>query len=254
MPVENLTLKKHPTILVVEDSATQALQLRSLLEESGFDVVVANNGAAAISSMDERVPDLVISDIVMPELDGYELCRRIKADNDLKGVPVLLLTQLSEPEDIVKGLECGADNFLTKPYDPQLLLSRIQYILVNKNIRTQGRAETGIEVFFAGRRHFINSNRIQILDLLFSTYETTLRQKRELERVNQELREALNTIDTLHGILPICSHCKKIRNDEGAWTRLEEYIGMHSDVQFSHGICPECLRKHYPEIAGKDRK
>lgn len=254
MALENLKVKKHATLLVVEDSATQALQLRSLLEENGFDVVVANNGAAAISCMDELVPDLVISDILMPKLDGYELCRRIKADDDLKDVPVLLLTQLCEPEDIVKGLESGADNFVTKPYDPKLLLSRIQYILVNNTIRAHPRTEMGIEVFFAGKRHFINSDRIQILDLLFSTYETSLRQKRELERVNKELKEALDTIDVLHGILPICSHCKKIRDDEGAWTQIEEYIGMHSDVQFSHGICPDCLRKFYPEMVSDDKK
>ncbi len=251
MAFENLRLKTHPAILVVEDSATQALQLRSLLEENGYEVVVANNGAAAVSCMDEWVPDLVISDVVMPELDGYELCRKIKGDDALKDVPVLLLTQLAEPEDIVKGLESGADNFVTKPYDPKLLLSRIQYILVNHSIRTHPRTEMGIEIFFAGKRHFINSDRIQILDLLFSTYEISLRQKRELERVNKELKDALDTIDTLHGILPICAHCKKIRNDEGAWTRIEEYIGKHSDVQFSHGICPECLSRFYPELQNK---
>lgn len=126
--------------------------------------------------------------------------------------------------------------------------------LLSQKPDTRPRAEMGIEVFFAGKRHFINSDRIQILDLLFSTYDTTLRQKRELERVNKELKEALDTIDTLHGILPICSHCKKIRYDKGAWTGIEKYISMHSDVKFSHGICPECLRKHSPEIVGNDRK
>jgi DNA-binding response OmpR family regulator len=249
----NRMQKNSPKVLIVEDSATQALQLQSLLEENGFEVVVANNGAAAICCMDELVPDLVISDIVMPEMDGYELCRKIKADEKLKGIPVLLLTQLTEPEDIVKGLESGADNFVTKPYNPKLLLSRIQYILINYSIRTRPRTEMGIEVFFAGKRHFINSDRIQILDLLFATYENSLRQKRELERVNQELKEAFETIETLRGILPICSHCKKIRNDEGAWTRIEEYIAMHSDVQFSHGICPDCLRKFYPDFMGDDK-
>lgn len=253
MEAGNRMQKNSPKVLIVEDSATQALQLQSLLEENGFEVTVAHNGADALTFMDSLIPDLIISDIVMPEMDGYELCRKIKAEDKLRGVPVLLLTQLAEPEDIIKGLESGADNFVTKPYDPQLLLSRIQYILVNYSIRARPYAEMGIEVFFAGKRHFINSDRIQILDLLFATYETSLRQKRELERVNQELKEALDTIETLRGILPICSHCKKIRDDEGTWTRIEEYIAMHSDVQFSHGICPECLRKFYPEFAHDDK-
>jgi len=235
-------------MLIVEDSHTQAVQLQNLLEESGYKVLVAVNGADALSCLDENIPDLVISDIVMPKMDGYELCRNIKKDDNLKSIPVILLTQLAEPEDIVKGLESGADNFVTKPYDPKLLLSRIQYILINREIRTGPHTEMGIEVFFAGRRHFINSDRIQILDLLFSTYENSLQQKRELERVNRKLKEALDTINTLHGILPICSNCKKIRDDKGSWRQMEAYIGEHSDIQFSHGICPECANKLYPEL------
>lgn len=243
----NQMQKNRPRILIVEDSPTQAIELKSLLEERGYAASVATNGADALSYLDKHIPDLIISDIVMPEMNGYELCRKIKTDNDLKTIPVLLLTQLSEPEDIIEGLESGADNFVTKPYDPELLLSQIEYILINRDIRIRPRTEIGIEVFFAGKRQLINSDRVQILDLLFSTYENSIRQKRELERVNRELKKALDAIETLHGILPICSHCKKIRNDKGAWTQIEEYIGAHSDIQFSHGICPDCLRKFYPE-------
>ena len=248
MTSANDKLKKNTNILIVEDSPTQALQLQSLLEESGYKVSVATNGAEGLSCLKEEKPDLVISDIVMPEMDGYELCRKIKADNDLKSIPVLLLTQLTEPEDIIKGLDVGADNFVTKPYNPKLLLSQIEYILINRTMRTSPRIEMGIEVFFAGGRHFINSDRIQILDLLFSTYENSLQQKRELERLNKELKEAVDTINTLHGIIPICSNCKKIRDDKGSWSQIEAYIMKHSEAQFSHGICPECARKFYPEF------
>ena len=248
MTSANDKLKKNTNILIVEDSPTQALQLQSLLEESGYKVSVVTNGADGLSRLKEHPPDLVISDIVMPEMDGYELCRKIKADNDLKSIPVLLLTQLTEPEDIIKGLDVGADNFVTKPYNPKLLLSQIEYILINRTMRTSPRIEMGIEVFFAGGRHFINSDRIQILDLLFSTYENSLQQKRELERLNKELKEAVDTINTLHGIIPICSNCKKIRDDKGSWSQIEAYIMKHSEAQFSHGICPECARKLYPEF------
>ena len=240
--------EKSANILIVEDSPTQAIQLQSLLEENGYKVSVAVNGADALSYLDEYIPDLVISDIVMPEMDGYELCRKIKEDDDLKGIPVLLLTRLTEPEDIIKGLDSGADNFVTKPYDPKLLLSQLEYILVNRTMRTSPRIEMGMEVFFAGRKYFINSDRMQMLDLLFSTYQNNLQQKRELERTNKELKDALDTINILHGILPICANCKKIRDDKGAWSQIEAYIGKHSDVQFSHGICPECAKKLYPEF------
>ena len=235
-------------ILIVEDSPTQAIQLQSLLEGNGYKVSVETNGADAISNLNEHIPDLIISDIVMPEMDGYELCRKIKEDDHLKGIPIVLLTQLMEPEDIIKGLDSGADNFVTKPYDAKLLLSQIEYIIVNKSMRISPRTEMGIEVFFAGKKYFINSDRMQMLDLLFSTYQSNLQQKRELERTNEKLKEALDTIDTLHGILPICANCKKIRDDKGAWSQVESYISRHSDVRFSHSICPECAKKLYPEL------
>lgn len=235
-------------IMVVEDSATQALMVQSLMEENGYRAIVARDGRDAMSLLKERLPDLLISDIMMPEMDGYALCREIKSREQWKHIPVILLTQLSEAEDIVKGLESGADNFVTKPFNPELLISQVEYLLVNSLMRQSPRTEIGIDVFFAGKKHYINSSRMQILDLLFSTYENSLCQKRELEKKNRELKEALETVKTLQGILPICSECKKIRDDEGAWNQMEIYISEHSEVQFSHGICPECVKKLYPEF------
>ncbi len=244
------TFEDDVHILVVEDSVTQAVQLQSLLERNGYHVTMATDGAEALSLMEKMHPTLVISDILMPGMDGYELCRRIKKDAGTKDIPVILVTQLSEPEDILKGLECGADNFITKPYEEDFLLSRIQYILINRRLRTKVRTDMGLEVFFANRRHFITSDRIQILDLLFSTYESALQKARELERVNRKLQEALETIKTLEGILPICANCKKIRDESGEWQSLERYIGDRSNAVFSHGLCPDCARRLYPEYFG----
>ncbi len=240
--------KENSEILVVEDSLTQALQLQNLLEENGYYVTTAGDGRAALILLEKKLPDLVISDILMPEMDGYDLCRMIKGDERWKALPVILLTQLTEAEDIVRGLESGADNFVIKPYEPKLLISQIEYILVNRAIRENPRTEMGIEVFFAGKKHFINSDRIQILDLLFSSYENSLIQKRKLEKLNKELNEALSTIKTLHGIIPICASCKKIRNDAGAWKQVDAYIAEHTEAQFSHGICPDCAKKLYPNL------
>jgi two-component system, OmpR family, response regulator VanR len=239
-------------ILVVEDSPTQALQLTSLLSEAGYQVHTARDGAEALKRVNNAPPALVISDIMMPEMDGYELCSHIKKNPKTKDIPVILITSLTEPEDIVKGLECGADNFVTKPYEGELLLSQAEYMLVNRAIRKDFRSEMAIEVFFAGKKHLINSDRIQILDLLFSVYENSLQQKRELEKSNQKLSEALETIKTLHGIIPICAHCKKIRDDEGAWNQMEAYISRHSEAKFSHSICPKCAEELYPELQKKE--
>ncbi|WP_448382702.1 response regulator [Desulfosoma sp.] len=247
MSVIGITTKEPEHILVVEDSFTQAVKLQSLLEHNGFHVTLAHDGAAALSILQRTRPTMVISDIVMPEMDGYELCRRIKSDKSTADIPVILVTQLSEPEDILKGLECGADNFITKPYDENFLLSRIQYIVINRRLRKKIRTDMGLEVFFANRKHFITSDRIQILDLLFSTYESALQKARELEQANKKLQEALETIKSLQGILPICASCKKIRDESGDWQPLERYIGERSNATFSHGLCPECARKLYPE-------
>ena len=181
-------MKNGVEILIVEDSPTQAAKLEFFLEQHGYQVSVANNGKEAIASMSKRKPTIAISDIIMPEMDGYELCRQIKADENLKDIPVILLTSLSDPEDIVRSLECGADNFITKPYEEKYLLSRINYIIANRELRKSEKLEIGIEILFAGQKYFINSERRQILDLLLSTYEIAPNKNVELINAQDKLK------------------------------------------------------------------
>lgn len=245
--------KSDMQILIVEDSPTQAAKLKLILEKEGYSALIAENGEKALDILAETIPTIVISDIVMPGIDGYELCQRIKGNRRFHNLPVILLTQLSDPKDIIRGLESGADHFLTKPYSEDELLSHIQYICVNRELRKNPVADLGIEIFFAGQKHFLTSDRIQILDLLFSTYEVVLQKNQELERKNEELRSSLETIKTLSGLIPICSQCKKIRKDDGYWQRLEEYIHEHSDAEFTHGLCPSCEDTIYsPYMSAED--
>jgi signal transduction histidine kinase len=174
-------------ILIVEDSPTQAEKLKHLLEEQAYTVVVAANGKDALASARERHPTLIISDIVMPEMDGYALCKAIKSDKELKGIPVILLTSLTSVEDVVQGLECGADNFIRKPYDEKYLLSRIDYILLNRELRKDQKMQMGVEIRLGGRTHYITSERQQILDLLISAYEEAIHINKQLKAVNKEL-------------------------------------------------------------------
>src|SRR2546423_12859708 len=122
-------------ILVAEDSPTQAQRLQHLLEQQGYHVTIAANGRAALEAARNCKPTLIISDVIMPEMDGYELCRRVKSDDTLADVPVILVTTLSDPQDVIRGLECRADNFILKPYDERYLLSRVQFVLVNREVR-----------------------------------------------------------------------------------------------------------------------
>jgi signal transduction histidine kinase len=174
-------------ILIAEDSPTQAEQLRFLLEERGYNVTAAADGMQALAAARKEKPTLVISDVMMPELDGYGLCREIKADEALREIPVILLTSLGSPNDVIKGLECGADFFLRKPYDERHMLSRVDHVLCNRTLRASAGIRGDLEVVLSGQRHSINSGRQQILDLLISTYEEAVRINEELASSNRQL-------------------------------------------------------------------
>jgi signal transduction histidine kinase len=175
-------------ILIVEDSPTQAKQLRDILERNGYVVIAVPNGVEALAQIDRKLPTLIISDVVMPAMNGYELCRRLKADERVRSIPVILLTSLNEPVDVVKGLECGADNFLFKPFDEKYLLARVAYVLANRHFHEMESPKMGIEIFFTGRKFFISSDRLQILNLLLSTYEAAVQKNLELSSARDELR------------------------------------------------------------------
>ncbi|OWW21586.1 hybrid sensor histidine kinase/response regulator [Noviherbaspirillum denitrificans] len=175
-------------ILVVEDSPTQAAKLRILLEGKGYRVHVAGNGTLALEAIRRRVPDLVLSDIIMPEMDGYALCHAIKADPATRPVPVILVTSLIDPQDIVRGLECGADNFVRKPYADDYLLLRIEHVLMNKHLR-QGDAFDGTAIYLNGERHVVDAERQQILDLLVSTYEQAVLVNEQLQARERQVNE-----------------------------------------------------------------
>ena len=187
------TLTPTPTapdeILIVEDSPTQAQRLRHILEREGYSVAHAANGRLALEAARRRKPALIVSDVVMPEMDGYELCRSIKADSLLGDIPVILVTTLSDPGDVIRGLECRADNFILKPYDDHYLLGRVQFVRLNREVIQTQRATMGVEIFFNGQRHFITADRLQILNLLLSTYEAAIQRTKELTHTQAELQE-----------------------------------------------------------------
>jgi signal transduction histidine kinase len=183
-------------ILVVEDSPTQAQQLRLILEAEQFAVDLAANAEIALQLFADHAFDMIISDIMMPGLSGYELCDRIKKDERGHNVPVVLLSTLTDPMDIIRGLECGADNFITKPYEPEQLLDRIRTVFQNRRARTQGKLAFGVEVVFLGRKFIVNSEKEQILDLLIATFEDIVRTNRGLQESKAELVAAKAEIET----------------------------------------------------------
>jgi len=176
-------------VLIVEDSPTQAERLRRLIQSLHYGARVAANGQLALAAIRERKPDLVLTDIVMPEMNGYDLCRAIKSDPTLRDIPVILVTSLNDPKDIIRGIECGADNFIRKPYAEDYLLNRIGHMLMNQKLRRNQNLEIGIALYLGDQKHFINADRQQILDLLISTYEQAVQVNGELQARERQVIE-----------------------------------------------------------------
>ena len=195
-------------ILIAEDDPISRRVLSATLCKSGYEVIETCDGEQALNAL--RAPDaprLAVLDWMMPGIDGAEVCRRLRGDEMSSYVYILLLTARGEKDDIVDGLDAGADDYLTKPFDPHELRSRLS----------------------VGRR--------------------TLDLEGALQAKVCELQEAITHVKTLQGLLPICMHCKMIRDDSATWHRLETYIAKHSEANFTHSLCQSCLHEHYPQFA-----
>ena len=208
-----------PHILVVEDSATQARLLRLILEDEGFTVDVVGDGPAALTQLATKPFDLVVSDVLMPGLTGFELCRTIKADPALRAVPVVLVTTLRDPLEIVQALECGADSFIRKPYEPDVLVVRLRTLLAQRALLTKdvapGRLRRKeddpafrVEAVFNGKTVSVPGNCDQILRLLLGTFEDVVRantllleREAELSVAKKDLEEAARMKDIFFATL-----------------------------------------------------
>jgi DNA-binding response OmpR family regulator len=175
-------------ILVVEDSRTQAEYLQHILENEGFRVIVAANGIEAREQIGTDPPSLILTDIVMPEMDGYTLCRLIKQNPQTARIPVILVTQLFDPVDVIRGLEAGADNFIIKPFEAGHVMTRIRSVMqALSRPDPDSTAQVPLEVSLGGETHLITSSRLRILTLLLSTYDIAVAKNAELQEAHERL-------------------------------------------------------------------
>jgi len=195
------------SILVIDDEPITLFATARLLRSAGYTIFEADSGESCLSLAREKKPDLILLDVQLPDMLGYEVCRRIKGDDELRQSYVVLLSGvMTSSDNQSEGLELGADGYLTRPIANRELLARVQAMV------------------------------------------RIIRAERERDLLIKKLQEALATIKTLSGMLPICASCKKIRDDQGYWEEVELYVKKHSSAEFTHGICPACLKKHYGDI------
>ena len=317
------------TILCVDDTPDKLELAVAILRKAGYRVETAFDGRTALETAGQVIPDLILSDVAMPVMDGIELCRAVRNDEKLRSVPIMLVTAfLTDAKSMAEGLGAGADDYLEAPYEPQRLVAKVARLIERKRaeeplarlasivencedaiigktlegtitswnfgaqrmygyraeemigqpiyriVPTDRREELGgiLNGISRGARvNQLQTKRVrkdgQVVDVLVTIspirdasgrvvgasaiardITERLRGEAERERLIRELQTALTEVKTLRGILPICMHCKKIRDDEGAWRQLEVYIREHTNADFSHGMCEPCAKQMYPEI------
>ena len=209
-------------ILIVDDTPANLRLLSQILSGRGYKVRAAIDGAHTLIAVQAAPPDLILLDIRMPKMDGYEVCRRLKADERTADIPVLFISALGETEDKVKAFAAGGVDYVTKPFQTKEVLARVETHLALRRLHHQ----------------------------LQAANTELARRLEELKTRNEELQTALSTIKTLSGLVPICAWCsRKIQDDNGQWVRIETYLQAHSEAEFTHGMCPDCRQKSMDEIS-----
>lgn len=242
-------------IVIAEDSRIQAKVLEKRLTGAGFHVRWGADGREALDLIREDPPDLIISDIEMPHMNGYELCRTVKDDRELRRIPLILLSTLSDPQDIIEGLQARADNYVTKPYETEYLLSRIHSLLSTPlDYDDDIDAGTKLEVTLKGKTYVVDSGRQQVLNLLISTFENAVEKNTELIRVNQELSHSKDKLARQNEMLQqlndqLEANNARMTRDLDAAARIQHSLLPAGDVQ-TDGV--EVAWRYIPcdELAG----
>lgn len=209
------------SILIVDDSTENLLLLQSILQTGGYkDLLTAESAPQAFKHLgmedsggDGTGVDLILMDIQMPDINGIEACRRVKEVERLRDIPIIMVTAVAQREKLQLAFAAGAMDYINKPVNKIELRTRVGSALKLKQEMDSRKAR-----------------------------------EQELKKRTQELEQALKEVKVLRGFIPICASCKKIRNDQGYWQLVEAYIREHSEAEFSHGICPDCIKKFFPGV------
>lgn len=209
-----MTGENKINILIVDDRPENLLSMESLIESPELNIVRASSGNESLGLMLDYEFAIVLLDVQMPGMDGFETAELMRGSEKTKHVPIIFVTALSKDQKYVfRGYESGAVDYIFKPLEPEILKSKVKVFC---------------EIY---RQKRIIQNQLT-----------------EIEEKNDVLQRQLKEIKVLKGFIPICASCKKIRDDKGYWTQVEQYVADHSEAEFTHSICPDCAKKLYPEL------
>ncbi|MGO9015942.1 MAG: response regulator transcription factor [Dissulfurispiraceae bacterium] len=198
------------TVLYVEDDPHARNAASEILKRIVRTVYVAENGKDGLAAFKQCNPDIVITDIRMPVMSGLDMARKIREENS--NTQIIMTTAYTDTDYFLAAIEISVDQYVLKPIGSERLIAAVRrcadFVLHEREIQ---------------------------------------KYNEEREKLILELQDAIAKVKTLSGMLPICASCKKIRDDKGYWKQIEAYISEHSEALFTHGICPECTRKLYPE-------
>jgi response regulator RpfG family c-di-GMP phosphodiesterase len=213
-----------PRVLVAEDSTTQAAWLSRVLRAAGYEPLIAPDGSEALAAIATDQPDLILSDVDMPGMDGFELCRRVKEDPRLRRIPFVMVTQRDRVTDLIRALEVGADNYVTKPLDVTVLTERLGRILGEVEAWKQRSSRQRHRLGIAPEELVLSLERTQVVEMLMATAQKL---EDELGTVG-EIGEAITTALQLDELLPaLAARVRKLseaevvtlamRREEGGW-------------------------------------
>lgn len=206
------------TILLLEDDPGSARLIQKKLERAGYAVDIARDGAEGLALVAAGDYEVLLVDHHIPVHDGLEVIRILASRGPLP--PTVMITGAGSERLAVKAMKLGARDYMVKDVEGvflELLPAVLEQVLEGQRLIEEKR-----------------------------------RAEEERERLIVELQQALAKVRTLRGLLPICASCKKIRDDQGYWQQVEVYVESHSEAEFTHGICPECKKRLYPQLYGDE--
>lgn len=201
-------------VLIVDDSRSDLLYLQGIVKSPTRNVVTATSGRDALELLPQHDFALALLDVQLPGMNGFETAEEIRSQEQASHMPIIFVTAVHTMEEhVFKGYDAGAVDYLFKPVEPRLLRGKVQ-----------------------------------VFCELHEQQAVIQTQLSEIREKNDVLRRQLGEIEMLRGLIPICASCKKVRDDSGFWESIESYLADHIDAEFSHSICPDCLKKLYPEL------